>query len=269
MSSMSVTDLSQTQTDVFKKSIATPTTIRLSQEKIDGIHAGEEPAPATTDLSPEAIEKAQKEVLQTRNNIIELNKSKTNAVINDVDTFFSGMLSQASVSSLDMGGLISEALQSPDGAGNATTSAMDLSMTQAKLNALVEKFVPAEHQAASYAEIDHYVSKKASDQDALLKETTNSSLAIASQQGDMAGVEKYQQQLNLLESGQHATQIERQAMLDLTNSTTDSSAWFSGLRQSVNASADTGFFKDLATAHIAKLEAQWQKFTHLTSNAAA
>lgn len=183
MSSVSVTDLSQTQNDVFKKTVNLSTSITLSQEKIERMRAGE--TPANPQLSQEAIDKSEKEMLQTRNSIIELNQSKTNAIVNDIDTYFSGMLSQSSLSSLDMGGLISEALQTPGGSGNSTTLSMDLSLTRANL--LAQKFVPSEHQAASVAEINNYLAKKTDDQDDIVKDMTSRSLAIAKQYGDTAG----------------------------------------------------------------------------------
>ncbi|MEC5319265.1 hypothetical protein VSX61_09975 [Brenneria populi subsp. brevivirga] len=263
MGSVSTLGITQTQPDVFEKSINSPASIILSQEKVSRIHAGETPA---TQLSQEAIDKSQKELLQTRNSIIELNKSQTNAVVNDIDTFFSGMLTHSSVSSSDMGGLISEALQTPGGSGNSTTISMDLSLTQAKLNHLVEKFIPSEYQAATFSEISDYVYEKASAQDDILKEMTSRSLAIAKQYGDQSGVNNFSEQLDLLDSGQHVTQTERNDMLSLTNSTTDSSSWFSGLRQSVNMNNDTDFFKNIETSHINQLQQQWKKFTSILSN---
>lgn len=263
MSSVSVTDLSQTQNDVFKKPVNLPTTITLSQEKIERIRAGE--TPANPQLSQEAIDKSEKEMLQTRNSIIELNQSKTNAIVNDIDTYFSGMLSQSSLSSLDMGGLISEALQTPGGSGNSTTLSMDLSLTQAKLNFLAQKFVPIEHQAASVAEINNYLAKKTDDQDDIVKDMTSRSLAIAKQYGDTAGEKSLSEQLMQLNAGQHETQNERRDMLSLTNSITDSSVWFTGLRQRSGAGNETDFFKDIASSHVAKLQQQWEKFTTMVS----
>ena len=258
MSSVSVTDLSQTQTDVFKKPVNTPVSIPLSQEKIERMRAGE--TPVTPQLSQDAIDKSQKALLQARNTNIELNTSKANAIVNDIDTYFSGMLSHSSLSSLDMGGLISEALQTPDGSGNSTTLSMDLSLTQAKLNLLVQKFVPTEHQAASVAEINHYLAKKTDDQDDIVKDMTSRSLAIAKQYGDTAGEKSLSEQLLQLNAGQHETQNERRDMLSLTNSTTDSSAWFSGLRQGIGTRNDADFFKDIASGHVAKLQQQWATF---------
>ncbi|MFC0139515.1 hypothetical protein ACFFJN_05170 [Erwinia mallotivora] len=58
-------------------------------------------------------------------------------------------------------------------------------------------------------------------------------------------MKNFSQQLDLLSSGQHETQTERSAMLSLTNSTSDSSSWFSGLHQMVNANDDADFLKVL------------------------
>lgn len=259
MSSVSVTERNQTQTDVFKNNSHLPTSISLSQDKLNRLLAGEEPA-ASTQLSQQAMEQSQKEVLQARNSIIELNQSKTNAVVNDIDTYFSGMLSQSSLSSLDMGGLISEALQTPDGQGNSTTMSMDLSLTQAKLNYLLQKFIPAEQQAAAFTEINDYISQKSSAQDAVLKDLTSASRAIAKQTGDKEGETHFSQQLDLLNAGQHATQNERRDMLSLTKGTSDSAAWFSGLYQMSRTSDDADFFKDIASSHVAALQQQWNTF---------
>lgn len=68
-----------------------------------------------------------------------------------------------------------------------------------------------------------------------------------------------------LNAGQHETQNERRDMLSLTNSTTDSSVWFSGLRQRSGAGNETDFFKDIASSHVAKLQQQWEKFTTMVN----
>lgn len=268
MRSVSVTERNQTPTDVFKKSSYLSTSIPLSQDKINRLLAGEEPA-ASTQLSQQAMEQSQKEVLQARNSIIELNQNKTNAVVNDIDTYFSGMLSHSSLSSLDMGGLISEALQTPGGQGNSTTMSMDLSLTQAKLNYLVQKFTPAEQQAAGFSEINNYIAQKASAQDAVLKDLTSASLAIAKQTGDKEGETGFSQQLDLLNAGQHASQNERRDMLSLTRSTSDSAAWFSGLRQMSRTSDDADFFKDITSSHVAALQQQWNTFMQSVAAIAA
>ncbi|EXU74123.1 hypothetical protein [Erwinia mallotivora] len=261
MSSISTTGMAQS--DVFSKPVNTATSLVLSEEKISQIKAGETPA---IQLSQEATEKSQQALLQSRNSIIALTKSQTNAVTNDVDTFFSGMLTHSTASSADMGGLISEALQTPGGSGNSTTNSMDLSLTQAKLNYLVEKFVPAEYQAATRSEINNYVTSKATGQDEILKDMTSRSLAIAQQYGDQEGVKNFSQQLDLLSSGQHETQTERSAMLSLTNSTSDSSSWFSGLHQMVNENDDADFFKSIESSHITQLQQQWEKFTSMVNS---
>lgn len=252
-----------TQTDVFEKKLNTPTSFVLSQETISRIHSEEKPA---SQLSQEAIDKNLKELLQARNSTIEINKSQTNAVVNDIDTFFSGMLSHSSVSSLDMGGLISKAIQAPGGSGNSTTMSMDLSVTQAKLNYLVQEFIPSQYQADTLSEVKNYVYSKASAQDELSKDTTRQSLVIAKQQGNLSDEEYLSGQLDLLNAGQHITQTERNDMLSLTSSTTDSSTWFSELRQIVSLNNDTDFFKTIETSHINQLQQEWNQFTDLVSH---
>lgn len=246
--------------DVFSKRENIPETIPLSKETVNRLLSG---APsATTQLSREAIDKNQKEVILIRNSIIEKSSSATNGITNDIDTWFSALQSHASLSRTDMSGLISDALQSYNGSGNSTTLSMDLAVTRGMLNKLVERFVPADHQAESYREVEKFVSGKVTEQDTILQDLTQRSLDIARQYGDTAGVTQYQQQLDSISHGQHETQKERDAMLNITGTTASSAGWLSGFRQMVSQSSDPDFFKRISYDHLSQLGSRIEQFVN-------
>lgn len=248
------------ESDVFSKQENMPKTIPLARETVNRLIAD---APSsTTQLSKEAIDKNLKEVIQIRNSTIEKNRSTTNGITNDIDTWFSALQSHSSLSKTDMSGLISDALHSYTGSGNSTTLSMDLAVTQGMLNKLVERFVPADQQAESYREVEKFVSDKASAQDAVLQDLTQRSLDIARQYGDTAGVTQFEQQLDSISHGEHATQKERDAMLSITDTTASSAGWLSAFTQLVHNSGDNDFFKRISYDHISQLATRIEQFNN-------
>lgn len=260
MSSVNMLGITPRPDADLKNNFSTTQSIPLAEEKLSRIHADEA---QPVQLSKEAIEKNQKEILQVRNRDLKSNLSQQNLIVNDIDKYFSKLQLHSSMSDLDMGGLISEALQVPGGSGNSTTLSMDLTATKAKLDYLVNKFVPSEHHSESFLEVDAYISKKASDNDNVIEKLTSASLEIAIQYNRGSDAIYYKQQVDLLDIGQQNSQIERNKMLSLPNSTSDSSSWLSGLHRIIDSNADDAFSKNIERAHITKLTQQWTKFTEL------
>ncbi len=249
-------------TDVFSKQENIPRSIVLTKAQVSQLISDAESV--TPQLSQEAIDKNMKEVVASRNSIIEKTRSPVNNIINDVDTYFSSTLSYSSLPETSMSSLISDALQSYSGSGNSTTLSMDLAVTKGMLTKLVQSFVPEEHQAQSFSEVEKFVSARASEQDEILRDLTSRSLDIARQYGSQSDKDYYQQQLDLLGSGQHDTQKERDAMLTLTS--TDSTAgWLSGLTQMVSKSNDSDFFKSISNEHISELKSRLEQFMNKLS----
>lgn len=257
---ISLIDSGFKETDIFSKQASLPKTIPLSKETVNRL-ISDAPS-ATTQLSKEAIDKNLKEVIQIRNSTLEKSSSATNGITNEIDTYFSALQSHSSLSRTDMSGLISDALQSYTGSGNSTTLSMDLAVTQGMLNKLVERFVPSDKQAESYREVEKFVSDKVTAEDAILQDLTQRSLNIARQYGDTAGVTQFQQQLDSISYGQHATQKERDAMLNITGHTESSAGWLSAFTQGVNNSGDSDFFKRISYDHITQLATRIAQFNN-------
>ncbi|PZL91717.1 hypothetical protein CKF43_16785 [Pantoea graminicola] len=251
--------------DVFSKQQSLPRTITLTQEQVSKLI---DPAPsALPQLSQAARDKNLSEVVQLRNGIMDKSRAATHGITNEIDTWFSALQSDATLSATDMSGLISDALQSYSGSGNSTTLSMDLAVTKGMLNKLVERFVPGEKQADSFREVAKFVADKVKTQDTLLHDLTRQSLDIARQYGDSAGVNQFQQQLDLLSRGEHETQKERDALFSLTDATDSSAGWLSGFRQMVSQSSDSDFFKSISYDHIAQLGSHIAQFVHKAQHA--
>ncbi|WP_312142298.1 hypothetical protein [Pantoea septica] len=250
------------EVDAFSKQENIPKSIVLTKEQVSQLVSGAESV--TPQLSQQAIDKNMKEVLASRNSTIEMSSSPVNSIINDVDTYFSSTLSHSSLPKTSMGSLISDALQSYSGSGNSTTLSMDLAVAKGMLTKLVQSFVPDEYQAQSFDEVEKFVSAKASAQDEILRNLTSRSLDIARQYGNQSDKDDYQHQLELLSSGQHDTQKERDAMLTLTSSDS-TTGWLSGLTQMVSKSKDDDFFKRISNEHISQLKFRLEQFMNKLS----
>lgn len=250
------------EVDAFSKQEHLAKSIVLTKEQVSQLISGAKSV--TPQLSQEAIDKNLKEVLASRNSTIEMSKIPVNSIINDVDTNFSSTLSHSSLPEIAMSSLISDALQSYSGSGNSTTLSMDLAVAKGMLTKLVQSFIPEEYQAQSFSEVEKFVSAKASAQDEILRDLTSTSLDIARQYGNQSDKDYYQHQLDLLGSGQHDTQKERDAMLTLTSS--DSTiGWLSGLTQIVSKSNDSDFFKSISNEHISELKSRLEQFMNKLS----
>ncbi|WP_313656274.1 hypothetical protein [Pantoea sp.] len=264
---ISLSENSPAGADLFSKQAALPKTIALTKEQVSRLI---DPAPsALPQLSQAARDKNLNEVIQLRNGIINKSGPATNGITNAIDTHFSALQSDATLSKADMAGLISDALQSYSGSGNSTTLSMDLAVTKGMLNKLVERFVPQEKQADSYREVAKFVEDKVKAQDTLLHDLTQQSLDIARQNGDSAGVNQFQQQLDLLSRGAHDTQKERDTLFSLTDTPGSSAGWLTGFRQVVSQSSDSDFFKRISYDHIAQLESRIAQFVHKAEHADA
>lgn len=251
------------EADVFRKQENIPKSIVLTKAQMSQLISDAESV--TPQLSQEALDKNLKEVVTSRNSIIEMTKSPDNGIINDVDTYFSSTLSHSSLSETHMGSLIADALQSYSGSGNSTTLSMDLAVTKGMLTKLVQSFVPEEYQAQSFSEVEKFVSAKVSAQDEILRDLTSRSLDIARQYGNQSDKDYYQQQLDLLGTGQHKTQQERDAMMTLTARSDNTTEWLSGLTQMVSKSNDSDFFKSISNEHISEMKSRLEQFTYKLS----
>jgi len=159
-----------------------------------------------------------------------------------------------------MGSLVGKAITSPDDSGDAVTQSMDLAMSKAKLNSLVDKFIPAEYRQEAAAKVDSYIQKKTAESDNIRTSLNQAALAAARQAGDAEGINNAQHQLDLLSSGLHPSQTQRREMLDLASSS-DSSDWFSGFHATVSqgSSASSPYYS-IELEHISKLQTQWDTF---------
>jgi len=236
----------------------TSETIALSPEKVKKIGAGEEPLPQ---ISTEAREKAVKAALDNRNETLAKENKHSLFVLNeDIGPVAFYLESKSGLSPLEMGSLVGKAITSPDDSGDAVTQSMDLAMSKAKLNSLVDKFIPAEYRQEAAAKVDSYIQKKTAESDNIRTSLNQAALAAARQAGDAEGINNAQHQLDLLSSGLHPSQTQRREMLDLASSS-DSSDWFSGFHATVSqgSSASSPYYS-IELEHISKLQTQWDTF---------
>ncbi|PKC45639.1 hypothetical protein [Pantoea ananatis] len=236
----------------------TSETIALSPEKVKKIEAGEQPLPQ---ISTEAREKAVKAALDNHNETLAKENKHSLFVLNeDIGPVAFYLESKSGLSPLEMGSLVGKAITSPDDSGDAVTQSMDLVMSKAKLNSLVDKFIPAEYRQEAAAKVDSYIQKKTAESDNILTSLNQAALAAARQAGDAEGINNAQHQLDLLSSGLHPSQTQRREMLDLTSSS-DSSDWFSGFHAMVSqgSSASSPYYS-IELEHISKLQTQWDTF---------
>ncbi|EOC0587723.1 hypothetical protein ACI01G_002917 [Cronobacter sakazakii] len=240
-----------------------PETVAISADKASAVQSGSD-TPVNAGQSKEEREKSLQNMLAQRRAVLEqqANSSVPGLVLHsEINDNFADFSKLSTLSSLDMGSLLSEALNTPAAStSNSTTSDMDLAMQQAKLNYLVAKYVPQENQAKAQDIVTAWMTKKTAARDDEMKTMTQAFIDIAKQNGDMASVKQYENQLSLLEAGKGESQKARNDILAVTAGSTSAPEWFSGFMSKVNESRDPTPVKQLEKAHVDALKAQWDTF---------
>ena len=184
------------------------------------------------------------------------------ATANDAVSFID-FFQHSTINADDMATALHQALTSPQGSGDETTLGMDVAMTQAKLNYVVDKFVSADYQQQARDFVAGFVAKKGEQADQTNRAALTQSAALAQSMGDTAQAKQSQQAIEQLDAGTHSSQTDRKAMLAITANADDSSSWFAQMNQRVENSGSLPFVTALEKNHIGALQQQWSQFTTL------
>lgn len=181
-----------------------------------------------------------------------------NDAVSFIDFFY-----HSNISADDMATALHQALTSPQGSGDETTLGMDVAMTQAKLNYVVDKFVTADYQQQARDFVAGFVTKKGEQADQTNRAVLSQSAALAQSPGDSGQAKQSQQAIEQLDAGTHASQLDRKAMLAITADGRDSNSWFAQMNQRVENSGSLPFITALEKNHLSALQQQWTQFTTL------
>lgn len=181
-----------------------------------------------------------------------------NDAVSFIDFFY-----HSNISADDMATALHQALTSPQGSGDETTLGMDVAMTQAKLNYVVDKFVTADYQQQARDFVAGFVAKKGEQADQTNRAALSQSAALAQSLGDSGQAKQSQQAIEQLDAGTHASQLDRKAMLAITADARDSNSWFAQMNQRVENSGSLPFITALEKNHLSALQQQWTQFTTL------
>ena len=181
-----------------------------------------------------------------------------NDAVSFIDFFY-----HSNISADDMATALHQALTSPQGSGDETTLGMDVAMTQAKLNYVVDKFVTADYQQQARDFVAGFVAKKGEQADQTNRAVLSQSAALAQSPGDSGQAKQSQQAIEQLDAGTHASQLDRKAMLAITADGRDSNSWFAQMNQRVESSGSLPFITALEKNHLSALQQQWTQFTTL------
>lgn len=243
-------------------------------DPIDSVEVSLSPeamAQARDNLTPptqEEIDASAREALNLRNQAIARMPTGPSlasdfysdpATANDAVSF-QAFFQNATVNADEMADALHKALTSPTQNGDYTTNAMDLALTQAKLNLVVQKYVATDYQTEASAFVAQFISDKSSQADQMTKVVLTQSSRLAESLGDRDQAQHHQDALAQLAEGTHSSQTVRNAMLSLTASTTDSEAWFSSINDWVAKNRSIPYIREIEQGHISALQEQWQSF---------
>ncbi|EOI5798835.1 hypothetical protein ACMS1M_002996 [Cronobacter dublinensis] len=243
-----------------------PDSIAITSEDVENVRSGKNTA--VTKSKEEQAAHLQNMLAQRRATLEKQAAASVPGIVmhSEIADNFAGFAELSNLSGLDMGTLLSEALNAPDSSANTATSDMDLAMKQAKLNYIVSNYVPQENQAKAQTMVSDWLSKQSAGQDDVMKTMTKAFIDIAKQTGDMASVKQYDNQLSQLDAGKHESQTRRAETLAITSQMSTPSAWFAGFASKVNESQDPASVKQLEKAHIDALKSQWDLFLARAGN---
>lgn len=237
--------------------------VNISQEAME--QAKENLPPPPTKEEREATEKA---VLAMRNESMARTPSGPSlasdfygdpATANDAVRFLD-FFQHANVAADDMADALHKALTSPSDNGDYTTNAMDLALTQGKLNKVVERYISSDYQEEASAFVTQFISDKSAQADQLTKVVLSQATKLAQSLGDREQARHHQDAIAQLAEGTHSSQVARKEMLSLTATSGDSEAWFSSMSNWVKENRSLPYVIDIETSHMGALKAQWQTF---------
>jgi len=252
------------------KEIVTESSISVSISE-EALARGAESQPKPT---REQSEKAAREMAVVRNNDMASYARGPSlasafygdpATANDAVSFIE-FFQHATINADVMATALHQALTSPQGSGDETTLGMDVAMTQAKLNYVVDKFVSADYQQQARDFVAGFVAKKGEQADQTNRAALTQSAALAQSLGDTGQAKQSQQAIEQLDAGTHASQTDRKAMLAITNAG-ESDSWFAQMNQRVENSGSLPFITALEKSHLGALQQQWTQFTTLLNAA--
>ncbi|MGK9174715.1 hypothetical protein KXR87_16070 [Yokenella regensburgei] len=181
------------------------------------------------------------------------------ATANDAVRFLD-FFQHATVAADAMAEALHSALTSPSDSGDYTTNAMDLALTQGKLNKVVETWISADYHQEARAFVSQFIDEKSAQADQLSKVALSQATKLAQSLGDREQARHHQDAVAQLAEGTHSSQRVRNEMLNLTATSSDSELWFSSMSQWVNDHRALPYMADIEKNHIGALKAQWQTF---------
>lgn len=173
---------------------------------------------------------------------------------------FVDFFQHSTVAADDMADALHKALTSPSDNGDYTTNAMDLALTQGKLNKVVEHYISADYQEEASAFVSQFINEKSTQADQMTKVALSQATKLAQSLGDREQARHHQDAAAQLADGIHSSQVVRNEMLNLTGTSSDSEEWFSSMSNWVNENRALPYIIDIEKSHIGALKAQWQTF---------
>ncbi len=147
------------------------------------------------------------------------------------------------------------ALSGVPGSGTQLTDAMDLAMTQAKLNKLVDENIAPNWQAPARQTVQRFIQARVAEQDSEWRALAEEDIALAASRGDGANQSQAESDLAVLNAGNSHHQQLRAGFLALTRDTTNSGLWFSSFTAAINGKGALEYEEQM---HVRALNAQWQ-----------
>ncbi|PWW07003.1 hypothetical protein [Mangrovibacter plantisponsor] len=147
------------------------------------------------------------------------------------------------------------ALSGVPGSGTQLTDAMDLAMTQARLNKLVDDNIAADWQPHARQTVEQFIQAKVTAQDSEWQALAEEDIALAAARGDYANQSRAESDLAVLQAGNSQHQQLRTAFLELTRDTSNSDDWFSTFSAAINGKGALEYEEQM---HVQALSTQWQ-----------
>ncbi|CUU26197.1 hypothetical protein EM595_p0501 (plasmid) [Duffyella gerundensis] len=149
-----------------------------------------------------------------------------------------------------------------------TAEAMSLSLTEAKLYKLVEKYIPADRQQQASGYVDALIGSKIAFREAVHLQLAQGTLETAQQHGTAAYIADAQRYLDELHQGNARPQKELNIMRDATQHADNMDNAFQTFTTVINATPHADQAQESIKAALAQLEVyrnQWQAFTQSLS----
>lgn len=146
------------------------------------------------------------------------------------------------------------------GGGDTVSRAIDLSMTQSKLEHIAHTYLNDDYQDQAKALINNFIGKSVDENDAVNRVIYSAAADLAESLGDFRYAEQNRSAIQSLDKHIHASQRQQKEIFAIADATPDMNERLVKFSQYVQKNENNAFFLSVKKEHLQTISQQWADF---------